>query len=188
MPGPIIKAPKEFIGSNIMPEGLNKVLEFFFGEPDTVPMGPEALAVAKVPSKLGMELLKRIRTLPTLSGFSPDTVTALTRLQQKYPRTFAHMRGVESADFPASRLGVAESYERNPMTKVYLNRTLEGDDSFSTAAHELTHVAQQLRNPRNAVDVYEYFNKTYGYTKNPHEVRAREAGDNFLKYIRSGKP
>lgn len=185
---PTYKTPAHFPG---IPKPVQGLVEAFF-PPDELPTPAIAPFPPNMMKEAGMATLKQIRTLPTLSGLGNDAVSALTMLQSRYPRTFGAVIdvGMDKGDnVPAfaQRLGEQLSYKGNPFSKINLARDLPFEDATNVAAHELTHAAQQLRKPKVFTDLYQEANKVAGYSKNPFEVQARKAGENFANRVANPK-
>ena len=122
---PISKTPKSFPGTEKLPELAQALLQRVFppDEMSTVaiaPMSPELMKNA------GLAVLGRARTLPTLSGLGHGAVSALTMLQQKYPRLFGSLTDINTNvdDFVkpvmGKVMGLTQSFHRNPFTKMSL--------------------------------------------------------------------
>lgn len=134
--------------------------------------GPAAMQGVKA---AGRKVIEDVRTLPTLSGFTPDSVSALTVAQSKYPRLFGHLGKVE-----------ANPTLPNPGTTFFglgkprMELAPEvGTAARDTIGHELAHVAQNVRNPKDFLPIYKKMDEMFGYAKNPFESRARRVGASF---------
>ena len=179
---PAVKTPKKFPGTEKLPPLAQELLQRFF-PPDELPTP----AVAKLPMgqlrKQGLKVVGDVRTLPSLSGFSPDAVSAVTMLQQKYPRVFGHLQKIEAEAMPKS-YGKTQQL-RGGRSNMTLDAGLADDQVYNTAAHELAHTAQHIFPARSMM--YNAYNRILGYRDNPLEVGARKAGEQFVKRTRNPK-
>lgn len=185
---PTLKPPKQFPGLQHLPSPLRRLTEMVFPQEPEMPTP----AIVKMPGakQAGLKVLERIRTLPTLSGYGHNAVTALTMLQQKYPRMFGHVLDVvedTGKDVPATKMRLGYQESIGPFSKLALASGHNLDDTLSTAAHELTHAAQNLRQPKMFTPKYNLYNKLVGYKHNPFEQRANKAGANFVQRVRNPK-
>ena len=179
----------------MLPGPLRSLANMVFPEDDPQGMmpAPGGPAMVRMPREAGMKVLENVRTLPSLSGFSQEAVSALTQLQSKYPRMFGHVSGV-SPDVAASARpsGIAGWFGElrgasqptsaaRGTSHISIAPGMPREQILETGAHELTHAAQHLRNPRGFGTKYSQATKALGYKQNPYEVRAREAGKNFAE-------
>lgn len=147
----------------------------------------ELPGIRKDPKHWGRSTIKDVRTLPSFAGLSPDTVSALTLAQQKYPRLFAHV--VSAEQHPDKRfMGQAFPVDaRAGETMLKFAPNLKGDEALNTVAHELAHSAQFLRRPNSMLENYSLAEDSFGYWNNPFEQQARRAGENFVNRVRNPK-
>lgn len=172
-----------------LPAPLQILSNMVFGGPEDLPTPPIAGMMTRMPKEAGLKVLERVRTLPTLSGFSQDAVSALTMLQSKYPRLFSHITNVETAPTKAAMgnaVGTTEQAAKG-LSKMQLLEGLSGDEARKTIGHEAAHVAQRVRNPTEFMKQYRNAEQALGYKGNPFEQRAEQAGENFAKRIAKGK-
>lgn len=208
MPGPLLNT-KPLPGSpsqtlrDSLPASVNQLLEFLYPADQIMPEPMPGMGmIAKAPKSAGIEVIKRLRTLPTLSGFSPDAVNYATRLYSKYPRLFAHLGEVSThppssfKDLAGSNLGetvghaqgaTISGYRPKGFTDISILQGRFGEGAAKTLAHELTHAAQNLRQPNDFWNKYSRASQLLGYENNPYEERARSAGQKFWEYIQSGR-
>ena len=184
---PAYKTPQRFPGVSTLPQPVQKLTEMFF-PPDELPTPAIAPISPTGLKQSGIETLKRVRTLPTLSGLGHNAVSALTMLQQRYPRLFGTVDDITTDVAPDTifrrSYGAHRNLPGNPaFSKLALRPNMSFTDAAETAAHELTHAAQQVRQPRTFPQTYDVMDKVLGYAKNPFEVRARQAGRNFVQRI-----
>lgn len=177
---PTYKTPKSFSGMDKLPPLAKTLLERVF-PPDELPTP----GMVRVPKGAGLKVIDQVRTLPTLSGLTPDVVSGLTRAQQKYPRLFAHIKNVNSETvYPSSNAEFQPMWGR--VGSLHFRPGLTGDDALRAIGHELTHSAQNLRSSAQP-QMYKLLEDIFGYKNNPMEVSARKSGDKFLNWIRNPK-
>lgn len=187
MPGSVIKKGDPF-GTEKLPAPLRGLVDFIAPQDD--PFG--GLAVAPIsPSILkqaGIKTLERVRTLPSLSGLGHEAVSALTMLQQRYPRLFGTVKdiGVDPLDdVPIGMIRLGRQFPIGPYSKIELAPNMSFDQALNTGAHELAHAAQSVRKPYSSE--YGMWNKAVGYKHNPLEKTANIAGENAVNRVRNAK-
>lgn len=136
-----------------------------------------------------LKVLNDVRTLPSLSGWTPEAVSAITQLHSTYPNTFAHVeefrpvkQGLSVLKGMLGKLGgnnVAGKKLGKSVIELNTNNSAENIGKF--AAHELTHAAQRIRNPKGLGAKYDEAEKIFGYEKNPYEVSANKAAANYAR-------
>lgn len=192
MPG-LPKSQKTVHG--MLPGPLRSLANLVYPEDDPGAMmpSPGGVAMVKMPVEAGRKVLENVRTLPSLSGFSQGAVSALTQLQSRYPRMFAHVTEISPklspVEKPSGLLGLFGELRgtARPVSamkgtsRLEIAGSLPREQALETGAHELTHAAQQLRDPRGFGTKYRRATEALGYKANPYEVRAREAGSNFAE-------
>ena len=189
---PIANTPKSFPGTEKLPELAQALLQRAF-PPDEMPTTAIAPMSPKLMKDAGLAVLGRARTLPTLSGLGHEAVSALTMLQQRYPRLFGSLTDIDTnvGDFVkpvmGKTMGLTSSRSGTPFTKMSLAPNLPFEDAATTAAHELTHSAQMLRRPKVWDRLYDAATKAVGYRKNPYEISAGKSAENFLRRVRNPK-
>ena len=115
---------------------------------------------------------------------------AVDWLAKKYPRVSAHMEinpwldntvSPISGAIPTARIHTPSGRASTPMMMSYSGhgfaRGQDPADAYNTMAHEATHAAQALGN-HNFGNLYHNANRAVGYTDNPFEQMARNAGEN----------
>ena len=181
---PAYKTPKHFPGVDKLPPLAQALIERVF-PPDELPV-PAISASIGGPLRAkarGRSLIEDIRTLPTMSGWDPNMVSALTRAQQQYPRLFGAIDEITPAA-PPGRAGQMRPISwHSRMSELGLDQgpIAKLTDMWDTVGHEMTHVAQNLRKgPRWLAKANEYGK----YADRPIEVSARKSGQKFSKQVR----
>lgn len=167
-------------------------------DPQSIMPDPTGLAaglMTRVPKSHGIRVLEDMKTLPSFTGFKPETVSAFQLLQQKYPRLFAHLSRVEPIPQEViEKKGrkapwgsqVTDPYVRG-MSEIMINPHQPAGQQLNTAAHELTHAAQSLRD-KHFNHKYAVSNLVTGYKDNPYEISARRNGQKFADFVENYKP
>lgn len=142
----------------------------------------------------------------------PRTIDAVADLVKKYPRVASHLHGIDAGDLPegwAGQLQVPDritKYIRNmggetyrnavgdPVARIRISPTIEQETGAfgpaNTLAHEFTHAAQYIADPRRFDGTYDAAKQGMhslipskvpnpGYELNPAEVAARAVGRRF---------
>ena len=184
-----------FPGVDKLPGVVRAAVETVFPPDDLgispVPMiavgGPGNIPALKAAGKSGIERLRR-------SGMNKDLFEVLEFAQQKYPRLFGHIQGVNQdaptplvdkiMDFlglPPVRSGFQTSSFPKGTSVLHLNPTMTGREAVKAVGHELTHVAQQARFPKHFGKSYDSLLDTFGYRNNPFERTATATEKSFAK-------
>lgn len=162
--------------------------------------GPAQAVSAMAPRLMrekGAGLLER---LVKENKLNPDLLQALQAAQGKYPRLFGHVNDAlthepapfmdrlrelfgktPKSPFPSHVRGATMGPIGSKYSTVMFRNDLKGADAYNVVAHELAHVAQQLRAPLKAQPRYVQAEKVFGYENNPYELNANTAGLNFVR-------
>lgn len=201
---PVKLKSKSFPGVDQLPDVAREAVEFLF-PPDELGgvMPPTPMVAGVSPANLpflrerGKNMIDRVKRLGLKYGSNmvpvpPDLIDILEFAQQKYPRLFGHLTDITHIGemFPKDqieRYRGAFQKSAGPMTKRGRMSINPQKFNATTIGHELLHSADNLVDPKEYLDKYQFFNTLPGgYAANSMEVRARNMGDTFAeKYAKA---
>lgn len=184
----------------------NKDMEF--DPADAMPVGPLVAAVSPtmIPGlkQRGVETLQKALSNP---NFSPDIKAALTAAQERWPRNFGHLTGVNELgkrdgwkgtldgllnkvfgpNYGLGDLGAHTSTKGSKLGRISIKPDLTGEQAWNTVGHELNHGAQVISLPNQFQKAYKHLEDILGYKGNPLEGGSVKAGTKHGARMKHGK-